>query len=64
MSSGGMASIAHPTMAMSMGIPVGMHTRELHDNQGFEGDSKRIYFNSMNSMLIFTPFFSPRYPYR
>jgi len=38
MSSGGMASIAHPTMAMSMGIPVGMHTRELHDNQGFEDD--------------------------
>lgn len=38
MGSNGMPSITHPSMSMSMGMPVGMHARELHDNQGFEGD--------------------------
>ena len=46
--SNGMPSITHPSMSMSMGMPVGMHARELHDNQGFEGD----YFDTARCYLI------------
>ena len=55
MGSNGMPSITHPSMSMSMGMPVGMHARELHDNQGFEG-------NYLTTFLLIKKYFEKKAP--
>ena len=38
-----------------MGMPVGMHARELHDNQGFEG-------NYLTTFLLIKKYFEKKAP--